>query len=192
MLHGHCNTSGGAVTGVHKLQNVPIKLLWRSAPRILVHGNVWYQINSDSLSRIFTVILWSLWMTRKMMELIPRPQHLFLWMYPNVPLLILYWSQEIQDHVSDTWNMSTPYIYHHRSAERTFVMYLYFFATTHTPYSSYLTLLYLINSGSYSRMFKGLLLWFLRPLKMMGMVLSLAEYFLIRCVSSTQACLHHL
>ena len=27
---------------------------------------------------------------------------------------------------------------------------------------------------------------------MMGMVLSLAEYFLIRCVSGTQACLHHL
>ena len=101
---------------------------------------------------------------------------------PNVPLLILYWSQEIQDHVSDTWNMSTPYIYHHRSAERTFVMYLYFFVTIHTPYSSYLTLLYLINSGSYYRLFEWLLLGFLRSMKMMGMVLSLAEYFLIRCV----------
>jgi len=25
--------------------------------------------------------------------------------------------------------MSTPYIYHHRTVERTFVMYLYFFVT---------------------------------------------------------------
>ena len=66
------------------------------------------------------------------------------------------------------------------------------FLRQHTHYSSYLTLLYLINSGSYSRMFKELLLQFLRSLKMMGMVLRLAEYFLIKCVSGTQACLHHL
>ena len=60
-----------------------------------------------------------------------------------------------------------------------------FFSTTHIPHSSYLTLLYLINSGSYCRMFKRLLLRYLTSLRMMWMFLIVPEYFPMRCLSDT-------
>ena len=87
--------------------------------------------------------------------------------------------------------MFTPYIYQHRTVERTFVMYLYFLFNN-TPHFSYLPLLYLINSGSYSRMLKWLLLGFSRFLKMIGIFLILPEYFPMKYLSDTLAWLHHL
>ena len=115
----------------------------------------------------------------------PPPQSPLVWWF------VLGLALGRLNYVSDIWNMFTPYIYQHRTVERTFVMYLYFLFNN-TLHFSYLPLLYLINSGSYSRMLKWLLLGFSRFLKMIGIFLILPEYFPMKYLSDTLAWLHHL